>query len=188
MITVFASGFIAEKPSLQLVGAKSAKCEFTVIWAKPEYRDGEWKTAWERATFTAWDTEAERVASRLDKGTRVTCTGLQETSSWQGTDGSKRYRTGYRLTSWVVEFQQRPQQGNAEPRGNAPSQAPRQDQRPQRPPEVPRPAQAPAPQRHHESREDFGGDGHFDHQSQHQNAGSSFDDGFGEPEQDFIRM
>jgi len=109
MISCFANGFIAEKPSIQMVGTNRAKCEITVIWGRSVKRGTEWETAWERAVFVAWDEEAERVASRLDKGTRVSCTGTQETSSWADGTGQKRYSTKFRLTSWVVERQNQPQ-------------------------------------------------------------------------------
>lgn len=109
MISCFANGFIAEKPSIQMVGTNRAKCEITVIWGRSVKKGTEWETAWERAVFVAWDDEAERIASRLDKGTRVSCTGTQETSNWSDASGQKRYNTKFRLTSWVVEHQSRPQ-------------------------------------------------------------------------------
>lgn len=109
MISCFASGFIAEKPAVLMVSANQCKCEFTVLWSRPVRRDGVWETVWERAVFVAWDEEAERVASRLDKGSRVTCTGTQETSSWlDGASQQRRYKTIYRLASWSVEHQSRP--------------------------------------------------------------------------------
>ena len=104
MITITAAGFIGEKPELLLVGANNtAKCEFDVVWGRREYKRGEWVTAWERATFVAWEAEAERIAERLDKGSTVTCTGLQETSTWQDKEGQKHRTTKYRLTAWIVE-------------------------------------------------------------------------------------
>lgn len=103
MITCFAHGFIPDKPTVELIGANKAKCEFTVVSQRSVRRGENWETVWERAIFVAWDEEAERVASRLDKGTNVTCTGNQETSHWTDASGAKRYITKYRLTSWVVE-------------------------------------------------------------------------------------
>lgn len=102
MMSISATGFLAEKPELQMVGVNSVKCEFTVLWDRRERRGDQWETIWERAVFFAWGEEAERVASRLDKGSCVTCTGTQETSSWLHREsGQKRYATKYRLTAWV---------------------------------------------------------------------------------------
>lgn len=101
MITITASGFIAKKPELQLVGAKrTPKCEFDVVDSRREWRDGQWETVWERATFVAWSEEAEKVAERLDKGYVVTCTGLQETSIWTDSSQTKRKTVKYKLTAW----------------------------------------------------------------------------------------
>lgn len=103
MISCFAHGFVPEKPAVKLIGANKAKCEFTVVSPRSVKRSDGWETVWERATFVAWDDEAERVASRLDRGVIVTCTGNQETSVWTDSAGAKHYSTKYRLTSWTVE-------------------------------------------------------------------------------------
>ena len=111
MISITAAGFIGEKPELLLVGSNNtAKCEFDVVWGRREYKRGEWVTAWERATFVAWEAEAEKIAERLDKGFNVTCTGLQETSTWQDKAGQKHRTIKYRLTAWIVESRHAPSQ------------------------------------------------------------------------------
>jgi single-stranded DNA-binding protein len=103
MITITAVGFIPEKPAVVLVGTKRArKCEFDVVWARRVWTNGEWRTCWERATFMAWDDEAEKVAERLDKGNDVTCIGTQETSEWMPSGATKKERrVKYALVSWV---------------------------------------------------------------------------------------
>lgn len=126
MITCFAHGFIAEKPAVEMVGARSCKCEFNVLSSRSVKRGDGWETVWERATFVAWDDEAERVATRLDKGSRVTCTGTQETSSWNDQSGKKRYITKYRLTSWSVEQKRQQQSGEGRSMADHPSQQDRQ--------------------------------------------------------------
>ena len=126
MITRFAHGFIAEKPTVEMVGLRSCKCEFNALWSRREKRGDAWETVWERATFVAWDDEAERVASRLDKGSRVTCTGTQETKSGNDPTGKKRYITKYRLTSWSVEPQRQQQVGEDRSMGARPPQQDRQ--------------------------------------------------------------
>lgn len=103
MITITAHGFLAQKPELALVSASNSKCEFTVLWPRQARRNNSWDTVWERAVFVAWNDDAEKIASRLDKGTTVTCTGLQETSQWEDKTGQKRFTTKYRLTSWIVQ-------------------------------------------------------------------------------------
>lgn len=104
MISITASGFIAGKPELQLVGAKrSRKCEFAVVDTRRAFHNGEWQDVWERVTFVAWDEEAERIASTLDKGFTVCCTGLQETSPWTDSAGVTKKSVKYRLTAWSIE-------------------------------------------------------------------------------------
>lgn len=164
MITCFAHGFLAEKPTIEMVGARSCKCEFNVLWSRSVKRGEAWDTVWERATFVAWDEEAERVASRLDKGSRVTCTGTQETHSWNDQTGKKRYITKYRLTSWSVEPQRQQQQG--EGRSSAP-RSPQQDRQPSGPY---RPAARPESQRYQEPSHRQFDDGHYeDHQGSYGN-------------------
>lgn len=100
MITITAVGFISEKPELQMVGSNSMKVEFDVVWSRAcKGRDG-WDTAWERATFAAWNEEAEKLASILEKGAEITCTGTQETSKWTDGNGQRHSRVKYRLTAW----------------------------------------------------------------------------------------
>lgn len=128
MITIMASGFIAEKPELLLVGAtNTAKCEFDVVSGRREYRKGNPETVWERATFVAWDAEAEKIAERLDRGTSVTCTGLQETSTWTDGSGQKRRKVKHRLTAWMIEPQRHAVTGDQGQR----AQPTRQSQQPQ---------------------------------------------------------
>ena len=103
MISIFATGFLDRKPELELVGAKRAhKCLFDVIWERRKFKDGEWVSVWERATFEAWDDLADKVASTLDRGFTVNCTGTQETSEWHAGDGSRRKAVRYQLATWSV--------------------------------------------------------------------------------------
>lgn len=105
MITVTAHGFLAEKPQLEVFGQNRQKAEFDVLWNRRQNVGGEWKTVWERATFIAWGEDAERVASTLEKGSEVSCTGLQETSEWiDRATGAKRYRVRYKLTAWTKQY------------------------------------------------------------------------------------
>lgn len=119
MISVTAHGFIGEKPQLQVVGASSQKVEFDVIWDRRAYSAGEWRTHWERATFFAWGEEAENIASLLEKGDNVSCTGLQETSEWiDKPSQQKRFKTKYRLTAWIKNRKPRPQGDGAQADGH----------------------------------------------------------------------
>jgi single-stranded DNA-binding protein len=119
MISVTATGFIGEKPQLQVVSASSQKVEFDVIWGRRAFSAGQWKTAWERATFVAWGEEAERIAGSLDKGNNVSCTGLQETSEWTDRDGNKRSKVKFKLTAWIKHHNPRPQ--DAAPQSGRPA-------------------------------------------------------------------
>jgi single-stranded DNA-binding protein len=114
MITITASGFIARKPELVLVGAKrTPKCEFTVCDVRRDFQNGEWVDVWEYVTFVAWREEAEKVASRLDKGHTITCTGLQETSTWTDQQQVKHKSVKYRLTAWDSKPPRKPEGGSA---------------------------------------------------------------------------
>jgi len=117
MITIVAEGFLAENPAVELIG-QSRKCEITVLWARSARKGSEWVTVWERAIFVAWDDEAERLASMLEKGSDVACTGVQETSTWIDRTGATRYSTRYRLTYWLKKHraQSTRNQQDADPR------------------------------------------------------------------------
>lgn len=120
MINVTATGFIGEKPQLQVVGAISQKVEFDVIWNRRSLSGGEWKTIWERATFVAWGEEAEHIAESLDKGSNVSCTGLQETSEWvDRATGQKRSKVKFKLTAWIKHHNPRPAESNQQGHGDA---------------------------------------------------------------------
>jgi single-stranded DNA-binding protein len=113
MISIFASGFIPAKPELLLVGNKRRKkCDFTVVDSRRAWVDGGWETVWERVVFVAWDEEAEKVASMLDKGTNVSCTGVQETSKWSDGSGQTRQAVKYRLTAWQIDRRGRAGEGS----------------------------------------------------------------------------
>lgn len=124
MISIFASGFITGKPELQLVGTKRLrKCEFAVVATRRALQNGTWQDVWERATFVAWDEEAEKIASTLDKGFQVSCTGTQETNHWEDSAGGKHKSVKYKLTAWSIE--RKPRQSNdrdAAPPGGAQQQ------------------------------------------------------------------
>lgn len=131
-----AIGFIAEKPELTLVGARQVrKCEFEVVWTRRAHRDGQWQSVYERATFVAWNDQAEACAEQLDKGIDVHCVGEQETSSWTPQGATKPvYRTKYTLHWWQRVGRRKPL---TEGSPDEPPRAPR----------VPSPATQPAPVR-----------------------------------------
>lgn len=99
MIVVTASGFIPEKPRLN-VFANSQNCKFDVVAIRRENQNGEWVNVYERASFVVWGQEAERVASRLDSGHTVMASGRQKTSRWTDDGGSQRSKVEYELLSW----------------------------------------------------------------------------------------
>lgn len=103
MMTITATGMVPEKPELLLVGKRHArKCEFMVVDSRWIPVDGKWRTVWERVVFVAWDDQAEKLASRLEPGSQVCCTGLLETERWEDKHGQKRYSPRYRLTAWAI--------------------------------------------------------------------------------------
>ncbi len=103
MMTITATGLIPQKPELLLVGKRHArKCEFTVVDSRWIPVDGKYRSVWERVVFVAWDDQAEKLASSLEPGCHVCCTGLLETERWEDKHGQKRYSPRYRLTAWAI--------------------------------------------------------------------------------------
>lgn len=103
MIAVFATGFIPKKPELEYLGPRrTRKCTFAVVWERRARVAGDWVSVYERATFEAWDDEAERVASTLDRGFTVTCSGTQTSSDWTDGSGANRRTVRYKLTDWNI--------------------------------------------------------------------------------------
>lgn len=116
MISIFAHGFIGKKPELLLLGTnRRRKVEFDVIWERREKDrgSGEWVSIYERATFVAWDEDAEHIAERFDKGTEVTCTGTQRTSKWTPKEGPERTYKKYDLDRFNVIRRRQPSAGDS---------------------------------------------------------------------------
>lgn len=139
MITIAATGFTGEKPQLVVVGNGFQKCEFDIVSSRRTKIDGIMQTVWERASFIAWGDEAEQIATYVERGNTLFCTGVQETSSWTDGAGAKRYKVRYGLTAWHKVPVQRPQhQQDAHPQpggqqrqyggGQPPRQQPNQRQ------------------------------------------------------------
>jgi single-stranded DNA-binding protein len=110
MFLVTAIGFIASKPHLQFISTTFQKVEFDVVAERSVKVKGEWVTRWERATFFAFNEEAENIASTLDKGHEVVCTGLQETDEWfDSASQTKRTKVKYKLSTWQIKYSRRAQ-------------------------------------------------------------------------------
>jgi len=141
MMTLNAVGFVPDKPELTLVGSKGRrKCEFDVVSSRRENRNGEWVDVWERATFVAWEEDAQRCAEKLEAGMDIHAVGLQETSSWTPQGATKPvYRTKYRLLHWERVGRRKATADGGERRHQAPS----------RPAHVNAPTAAPGPRREH---------------------------------------
>lgn len=108
MISISVTGVLVAKPFVELVGdSNSRRCEFTVFDMRRLRVSGQWQPVWERVVFVAWDEEADRVALIMNKGTHVSCTGLQETHQWVDPQGDRRLSVKYRLTAWSVNYRQR---------------------------------------------------------------------------------
>lgn len=171
MITISAVGFLAEKPVLKMIGGGHRVCDLTVLSSRSERRQGEWVKVWERAVFVAWDDEAERIASRLEKGSDVVCTGTQETQCWSPKGSTeKRYTTKYRLTAWQVLPRNREPQGGDESQGGAErrQRGEQLQQSPMRHAEPPARYAKPELQSHRPSADDGYAYGAFGHTTDHQ--------------------
>jgi single-stranded DNA-binding protein len=103
MMTITATGFIAQQPELLTVGDRHArKCEVAVVDSRWISVNGNAQRIWERVVFVAWDEQAEKLASILETGSHVCCTGLLETHHWTDKKGNRRSNPRYRLTAWSL--------------------------------------------------------------------------------------
>jgi single-stranded DNA-binding protein len=103
MMTITATGFIPQQPELLIVGDRHARrCEVAVVDSRWISVDGTAQRIWERVVFVAWDEQAEKLASILEIGSHVCCTGLLETHHWTDKKGNRRSTPRYRLTAWSL--------------------------------------------------------------------------------------
>lgn len=104
MISIFATGFVAEQPDLKYAG-DLAILEFRVLDSRREFKEGEWHTAWESVTCVLYGDEAVKYADKLTKGREVEVVGTQKTSSWTTPNG-KKYRVKYDVDRITLPYQQ----------------------------------------------------------------------------------
>lgn len=76
-------------PGGTAVGKGSIACE-------DSYKDksGDWKKSTEWVNFTVFGKQAEFLAEKSDKGSKLLIIGRLKTESWDGKDGKKHYKTG----------------------------------------------------------------------------------------------
>lgn len=129
MMHLTAYGYVPQQPKLVMVNANNAKAEFEILDRRSVKVNGKWESAFESATFVAWNEDAERIAEMFTTGRDVWAVGRQETSRYE-VDGVKKKRVVYRVVDWGIvrrkeesDNEQRP--GRAQPaEGTRPRQEP----------------------------------------------------------------
>lgn len=86
-------GNITQDLELRYTSAGTAVVNFSVATNR-NYKSGdEWKEEVNYHNIVVWSYDAEQIAQRARKGTRVLINGRLQTRSWEGQDGKKNYRT-----------------------------------------------------------------------------------------------
>lgn len=109
---VIVAGNIVRDPEFKAT-AKSCVVKFTIA-ANEKYKDGDqWKTKAEYVPIVAFGKTAELVEKYLGKGSAVLVEGKFSTSSWDGQDGKKHYRSEI-IASNVQFLSSKKQDGRAD--------------------------------------------------------------------------
>ena len=84
-------GNITRDPELAFTQAGTARVNFGLAWNQRKQVNGQWEETAHFIDCTAWDEQAENIASSLSKGDRVIVMGRLNFSSWEDkTTGDKR--------------------------------------------------------------------------------------------------
>ncbi|MBL6988438.1 MAG: single-stranded DNA-binding protein [Bacteriovoracaceae bacterium] len=88
-------GRLGQDPELKFTPSGQAVCKFSVatseFWKDKNSGQKQEKTEWHRVVV--WGKTAEHCNQYLAKGRQVFLEGKLQTSSWDGPDGQKRYKT-----------------------------------------------------------------------------------------------
>lgn len=85
-------GNVTRDPELRFTPSGTAVLNFSIATNRRYQVDGEWKDAPSYHNIVVWR-NAESLAKRIKKGTRLYVEGRLDTRSWEGDDGKKNYKT-----------------------------------------------------------------------------------------------
>lgn len=94
MNTWTGAGNLTEDPALRFTQSGTAVLNLRLACnERYKDRDGQWQSRAEFVSCVVWDKRAEALSKFLRKGSFVVVTGKLRTSSYEGKDGQKRWRT-----------------------------------------------------------------------------------------------
>ena len=91
-------GNLGRDPEMSYTQSGAAVCKFSIATTKNV--KGENLTEWHN--IVTWNKTAENVHKYLLKGAKVLIDGELKTSSWEGKDGNKKYKT--EIIAYRVDF------------------------------------------------------------------------------------
>lgn len=86
-------GNVTNDPDLRFTPSGSAVLSFGMATNRSYKQGDEWKEEASFHNIVIWGDRAQRLAERIQKGTRLIAKGRLQTRSWDGTDGKKNYKT-----------------------------------------------------------------------------------------------
>lgn len=85
-------GNVTKDPDLRFTPSGTAVLNFSIATNRRYQQDNEWKDAVSFHNIVVWR-NAESLAKRLRKGTRIYIEGRLDTRSWDDSEGKKQYKT-----------------------------------------------------------------------------------------------
>lgn len=120
------SGNAGKDAILQYLASGTPKCEFSLAVNNGWMKEGVWQDATEWANIVCFGDVAERITPLVTKGKGVYVQGKLQTRSWDGTDGTKHYRTEI-IANTVQLLDKAPaQEQQGSPRKQAPAKPQKQ--------------------------------------------------------------
>lgn len=86
-------GNVTNDPDLRFTPSGSAVLSFGMATNRSYKQGDEWKEEVSFHNIVIWGDRAQKLAERIQKGTRLITKGRLQTRSWDGTDGKKNYKT-----------------------------------------------------------------------------------------------
>jgi single-strand DNA-binding protein len=85
-------GNVTKDPDLRFTPSGAAVLSFSMATNRRFQKDGQWTDEPSFHNIVVWN-QAEQLAQRIKKGTRIYIEGRLQTRSWDGQDGKKQYKT-----------------------------------------------------------------------------------------------
>ena len=95
-------GNLGQDPELRYTGSGTPVLNLRIATSERVKRDGQWTDHAEWHSVVVWSKRAESLSKILRKGSRVLIEGKLRTTSYDGRDGAKRYKT--EIVADVVEL------------------------------------------------------------------------------------